>query len=92
MHGRLSDFTAKKNLNGVLKIMTISEPKLLKSNEFWGRRSGGWTPAPKGGFKMLGFMQLAYGTYRPRTGAKAPSITAINVPKKWFKKNYKSKR
>jgi hypothetical protein len=70
----------------------IFTPKIIPSNEYWGRRSGGWTPAPKGGTKMLGFMQVSFGVYRPRTGAKPPALTTINVPKKWFKKRYKSKR
>lgn len=62
------------------------EPKILPTNQFWGRRSGSVTkegniiPALKGG------------NYKPRTGKRPPSITSINIPKKWFAVNYKQKR
>jgi hypothetical protein len=65
----------------------------LKSNEFWGRRSG--TPKHRGksagAFITPSFPQMQFGSGSSGAG-KAFHNPFKNVPRKWFGKNYKSKR
>lgn len=63
--------------------------KVLKSNEFWGRRSG--TVKRRGETVSYEFPQMQWGTGSSRSG-KQIANKLINVPRKWFMKNYKSKK
>lgn len=60
----------------------------LKSNQFWGRRSGAYDPnPPKGSNQPWGFyfrqQQFGAGVNRNR---KTPAVELTNVNKKWFRK------
>ena len=62
------------------------EPKELPSNEAWGRRSGA---RHKDGMLVFRAVQFGSGSSGNRAAFRTP---LKNVPRKWFGKNYKSKR
>ncbi len=62
------------------------EPRTLKSNEYWGRRSGKYVAAhPKGCDKPWGFVfqQQQWGGGGNRN-ARQRTVKLINVNKRWF--------
>lgn len=61
--------------------------KILKSNEFWGRRSGCMYKGTKG-FSTLAFKQMQWGTGTSGNTKKVQSDLKVN--RKWFH-GYKSK-
>lgn len=62
------------------------QPVVMPSNSFWGKRSG---KIHKDG--SLAFEQKKYGNGSMSSG-KPDRCKLINVPHKWFKVTYKSKR
>jgi hypothetical protein len=59
------------------------QPVILKSNEFWGRRSGAYRIMKGDLFKSFMFVQQKWGSGSDRKG-KQKHIKLLNVNKKWF--------
>jgi hypothetical protein len=69
---------------------------ILKTNEYWGRRSGmrnyrGVECAKDGARPSNAFKAVQFDT--GSSGNRHPIRTSLkNIPKKWFNKTYRSKR